>query len=132
MINKQLFLFIIAGGAAALANFGSRICLGWIMNYIPSIIAAYFIGMATAFFLNRIFVFKDADTALREQAFWFLLVNLIAVLQTIFISLLLANWLFPIIDMKFYPETVAHAIAVIVPVITSYLGHKHLSFRKKR
>lgn len=131
MINRQFVLFLVVGGVAALANFGSRIGLNVLMPYVPSIVLAYCIGMATAFVLNRLFVFKDAQNRLGHQAMWFILVNLAAVLQTIAISLLLARWLLPAIGWAFHPETVAHAVGVVVPVVTSYLGHKHLSFRNR-
>lgn len=111
-------------------NFGSRIYLEKIISYVPSIIIAYCIGMITAFVLNRIFVFRETDNSLEKQIFWFLAINIIALLQTVFISLILADWLFPFIGITFYPKTTAHAVGVIVPVITSYFGHKHLSFRK--
>ena len=131
LLNRQFLSFLVAGGVAALANFGSRIALGQIMAYVPSIVLAYLIGMATAFVLNRMLVFKDAGDALGQQALWFVLVNLAAVVQTVLISLLLARWLFPVSGMSFHPETLAHAVGVAVPVVTSYFGHKHLSFRKR-
>lgn len=129
LLNRQFLAFLVAGGVAALANFGSRIALGQVMPYVPSIVVAYCIGMATAFALNRLFVFTRAGGGLSRQAFWFVLVNLAAVAQTVLISLLLARWLFPLVGMDFHPETLAHAVGVVVPVLTSYLGHKHLSFR---
>lgn len=131
MINRQFILFLAVGGVAALANFGSRIGLNTLVPYVPSIILAYCIGMATAFILNRLFVFRTARNRLRHQAMWFTLVNLAAIVQTVAISVLLARWLFPLIGWDFHPETIAHAVGVAVPVVTSYFGHKHLSFRSR-
>lgn len=131
MINRQFILFLTVGGVAAVANFGSRIGLNTLVPYVPSIILAYCIGMATAFILNRLFVFRAARNRLRHQAMWFTLVNLAAIVQTVAISVLLARWLFPLIGWDFHPETVAHAVGVAVPVVTSYFGHKHLSFRSR-
>lgn len=129
MLDRQFLAFLVAGGVAAAANFGSRIALGTMIPYVPSIILAYCVGMATAFALNRIFVFREPSRPLSRQALWFIAVNLAAVAQTILISLALARWLFPIIRMDFHPETFAHAIGVGVPVVSSYFGHKYLSFR---
>lgn len=129
LLNRQFLGFLLAGGLAAAANFGSRIALGTVMPYVPSIILAYCIGMVTAFVLNRLFVFTRSTNSVSRQAFWFVLVNLAAVLQTVLISLLLARWLFPAMGMDFHPETLAHAVGVAVPVVTSYFGHKHFSFR---
>lgn len=124
-------LFVIAGGLAAVANFGSRILLGEVMPYAASIVVAYCIGMATAFALNRLFVFTAATNPMQQQVTWFVLVNIAAVLQTLLISLLFARLVFPWIGMDFHPETAAHAIGVVVPVFSSYIGHKHLTFRDR-
>lgn len=129
MIPAQLLRFILAGGTAAAANFGSRIVLSLWLPYPAAIIAAYLVGMLTAFLLNRAFVFTRAENSLGSQVSWFVAINLAAVAQTLLISLLLARMLFPATGMDFHPETLAHAIGVAVPVITSYLGHRRFTFR---
>lgn len=126
---KQIAMFLFAGGLAALANIFSRMVLSTFMPYVPAIIIAYCFGMMTAFVLNRLFVFKNSTNAFREQALWFLIVNLAAVAQTIAISLILARWLLPALGIEWQKESIAHVAGVLVPVGTSYLGHKHLSFR---
>ena len=35
------------------------------------------------------------------------------------------------VGFEFYPEAVAHAIGVVFPVFTSFIGHKYFSFRGK-
>ncbi len=129
MISGRFMKFVIAGGLAALANFSSRILLSTLFPYVVAIILAYGIGMVTAFILVRLFVFERSDNPLHHQAFWFTLVNFAAVLQTIGISLLFAHLIFPHLGFAWHSETVAHGIGVIFPVFTSYLGHKHWSFR---
>lgn len=126
---KRFALFIVAGGIAALANFGSRIALSEVIPYVPAIMVAYCIGMTTAFVLNRAFVFTSASNSIAHQATWFVLVNVAAVTQTVLVSLLFARVLFPRMGVTFHSETIAHAIGVVLPVFTSYLGHKHFSFR---
>lgn len=121
--------FLAAGGLAAGVNFGSRIALDMAFPYVASIVLAYLLGMTTAFLLNRAFVFQDTSGTVGRQASWFVVVNAAAVLQTIAISLLLARIVFPAVGMTYAPETIAHAVGIIVPVFTSYLGHKHFSFR---
>lgn len=121
--------FLAAGGIAAAANFGSRIALSEVLPYAVSIVLAYCIGMVTAFALNRLFVFSESSNPLSSQMKWFALVNLAAVAQTLLLSLLFARVIFPYVGMGFHPETIAHAIGVIVPVLTSYIGHRKLSFR---
>lgn len=128
-MTRQFLKFLIAGGIAAVTNFGSRIALSQWMHYVPAIIVAYLIGMVTAFMLNRVFVFEGHTNSLRNQAGWFTLVNLAAVLQTLVISVALARYVFPALGLLEHTETIAHAIGVMVPVMTSYIGHKYLSFR---
>lgn len=129
MKRKQFLYFVLTGGIAAAVNFGSRIVLNHWMSYATAITVAYLIGMLTAFVLNRLFVFKETTNPLHHQAFWFTVVNLAAVLQTLLVSLSLARLLFPAIHFQWHPDTVAHAFGVAFPVLTSYVGHKHLSFR---
>nr|WP_045761348.1 GtrA family protein [Xanthomonas albilineans] len=128
MPSKQFVLFLIAGGLAAAVNFGSRIVLSHWLHYVPAIFIAYCFGMITAFLLNRFFVFSNAGNRLYQQIIWFVAINSIAVAQTILVSLLLAHHLLPAMQVEFHNETIAHAIGVAIPVITSYIGHKHLSF----
>ncbi len=128
MKSVQFLKFLVAGGTAALANFASRICLSHWMPYVPAIVVAYLVGMLTAFALNRAFVFRSAASPLHHQAWWFTVVNLAAVAQTAVISVLLARYVLPPLGIG-QAETIAHAVGVAVPVATSYIGHKHLTFR---
>ena len=129
MMSGTFPRFVVAGGVAALANMGSRYLLGFVMPYVPSILIAYLIGMLTAFLLNRGFVFQGAGNSLQQQVFWFVAVNVAALAQTLLVSLALSDWLLPLIGWNHQPETVAHVIGVVVPVFTSYIGHRRLTFR---
>lgn len=128
-MSQRFLKFLIVSGVAAAANIGSRVVFNVWMGYVPAILLAFCVGLTTAFVLNRIFVFKETVNPLHRQAFWFTVVNLAAVVQTLVVSLLLARWLFPFIGFDWHGETVAHAFGVAVPVLTSFVGHKHLSFR---
>lgn len=130
MISRRFAKFLMAGGVAAVANFGSRIILSHWVSYVPAIILAYMIGMTTAFVLNRFFVFNAASNSLRSQVWWFTMVNIAAALQTVLISVVLADYVFPAAGLVAHRETIAHAFGVVTPTITSYIGHKHLSFRR--
>jgi len=55
-------------------------------------------------------------------------VNIAALAQTLLVSLALSGWILPWVGWRWQPESVAHVIGVIVPVFTSYLGHKRWSF----
>lgn len=130
-MKRQVVLFLVAGGIAAAANFGSRVLLSQVLTYVPAIIIAYIIGMITAFLLNRAFVFKNPVNSVGTQAAWFIVINLFAVAQTVLISLLLTHWLSVWLTSREIAETIAHAVGVVFPVFTSFAGHKYLSFRAK-
>jgi len=130
-MNRQFVYFVLTGGLAACVNFFSRILLSIWLPYSSAIIVAYLFGMTTAFVLNKLLVFRDANNALHHQVFWFCIVNLAAVLQTLAVSLLLVDIAFPRLGFRWHPETVAHGIGVLVPVVVSFLGHKHLTFRTR-
>ena len=131
-MSRQFLIFVITGGLAAAVNFGSRIAYNQWMSFSSAVVLAYLTGMITAFVLARVFVFTDSGQTMQRSVVWFVLVNLIAVLQTWAISMLLAFYLLPMMGVaRFIPE-IAHAVGVTVPVFTSYLGHKHWSFKSAR
>ena len=130
MIFNEFLQFLLAGGIAALVNFFSRIILNQYFSFSTSIIIAYILGMITAFLLMRFFVFKSSSTSFQKSSTYFLVVNLLALLQTWLISLFLFYAILPKLDIFFYSKEISHAIGVLFPVITSYYGHKYLSFRR--
>jgi putative flippase GtrA len=123
------FRFVLAGMIAALANFAARIALSVFLPYSIAIVIAFLIGLGVAFVLNRKFVFEGASSRLRQQLFWFVVVNLIGLAQTLAVSLFLARVLLPLLSVTSYPEEIAHATGIVVPIFTSYLGHKYWTFR---
>ena len=128
-MTRQFLRFLVAGGVAALANIGSRIAFSTFMDLAPAVVAAYCVGMAVAFLLMRSQVFPPSQAPLARQAAIFVAVNLAAVLQTLVVTLVLARWALPAMGLTHAVEEVAHIVGVCVPVVTSYFGHKHFSFR---
>ena len=121
--------FVLAGGVAAAVNFASRIALSLVLPYAAAVALAYFFGMATAFVLNRRFVFTGSTNPLHQQAMWFVTVNLVALLQTLGVSVLLADFVLPHAGLTWHAEELAHAVGIVTPILTSYLGHRHYTFR---
>ncbi len=130
--SKEFVKFMLVGISAAGVNFGSRILLNYKFSYSWSIILAYILGMIVAFILNKWLVFETSSHRTTRQAIMFILVNLIAVLQTYVISLLLVNWLFPLLNFQWHTHEVAHFIGISVPIVTSYIGHKYVTFKPER
>lgn len=127
--SKEFLKFLLVGGVAAVANFLSRILFSFYTNLIISITFAYLTGMIIAYCLNKFFVFKESAQPLRNSISFFILVNLVAIAQTFFITLGFKFYILPMFDLKWHVNEIAHAIGVCFPVFTSYLGHKYLSFR---
>jgi putative flippase GtrA len=92
-------------------------------------VLAYLTGMVTAFFLAKWLVFKQSQQSIGRSVVMFAAVNVFAVLQTWLISMGLTMYVLPSMDVTNFVPEIAHAVGVVVPVFTSYLGHKHFSFR---
>jgi putative flippase GtrA len=129
VLTPQFVRFLAAGGVAAAANFGSRFLYSLALAYEYAIVAAYITGMTVAFVLMRGHVFNADRGKPGKQIVWFVGVNLLAVAQTLVISLALARWALPLLGIERHAETIAHLFGVLVPVVTSYFGHKLLTFK---
>lgn len=129
MLTPQFVRFLVAGGIAAAANFGSRFVFSHWLVYGVSILLAYLVGMTVAFVLMRQHVFTTSKGLLSSQISKFAAVNLLAVVQTLVISLVLARWVLPALGLIDHVEAVAHLAGVLVPVVTSYYGHRLLTFK---
>lgn len=122
-------MFLITGGIAALINFGSRVIYNIFVNFSYAIILAYLTGMVTAFILVKKYVFNQSIQKLHKSIMFFSLVNIVALAQTWLISMSLAYYLLPHFGIVDYVMEISHAVGIAVPVFTSYLGHKYLSFK---
>lgn len=129
--RREFLLFLITGGVAALVNVVSRVGFSQLLRFELAVLLAYGVGMLTAYVLARKFVFLQSRTSVRRSFAAFALVNLFAVLQTWLVSVGLRNWLLPLLGIVVLRDLIAHGIGVAVPVLSSYFGHKHISFRQR-
>ena len=128
-MTRRFLRFLVAGAIAAAANVVSRIAFSHVMPLAPAVVLAYCAGMLVAFLLMRAHVFEPSASRVSRQVGFFIGVNVAAVLQTLAVTLVLARWVLPAMGVKQAVDTIAHVVGVCVPIATSYLGHKHLSFR---
>ena len=128
-MSRQFAVFLLTGGTAAAVNFFTRIAYNHVMPFSAAVMCAYVTGMVTAFVLNRTFVFRASTRAVHHAAGFFVLVNLVAIAQTWGVSMLMLHWVLPALGVVRHAPELAHAVGIVVPVFTSYLGHKHLSFK---
>ena len=129
-LRNQFTLFILAGSIAALINIISRIILTIFLNFQFSVFISYLIGMVTAFLLQRKYVFKSSKKSYKKSFAAFSLVNLVALFQVWLVSLLIKVWLVNFISSITIVEFIAHCFGVVIPVFTSYFGHKYITFGK--
>ncbi|PCE25223.1 hypothetical protein BWP39_11910 [Paraburkholderia acidicola] len=128
-VSTNFLLFLLTGGFAAAVNWGSRIVYNVWMPFTAAIVVAYITGMITAFVLVKLFVFTKSTQSTGRSIFFFSLVNLVAVAQTWVVSVGLAYYVFPSIGFNWHTRDIAHLFGVVVPVFTSYVGHKRWSFK---
>jgi putative flippase GtrA len=128
-MSRQFMVFLLTGGTAAAINFGSRIVYSQWLDFSSAVNLAYVTGMVTAFILARLFVFKSSRQSIPRSVIFFVLVNLVAVIQTWVFSMGLAYYLLPYLGITLFAHEIAHAVGVAVPIFTSYIGHKRWSFR---
>jgi putative flippase GtrA len=128
LLGSPFGRFLVAGGIAAAANYGSRFAFSLWLAYAWAIVCAYIVGMIVAFVLMRTLVFDARDGRLGPQMAKFTAVNLFAVLQTLVISIALVRWVFGPLEVP-HAQAIAHLIGVLFPIGTSYIGHKLVTFR---
>jgi putative flippase GtrA len=126
---KRFVAYILAGGAAATLNWSSRFLFSIWFSYAVSIVLAFFVGLSSGFILMRWLVFDGAGKPAVPQAGMYVLVNAFALIQTLAVSLILAKWVIPAVGYSANPEGPAHLVGVVVPAVTSYFGHKYLTFK---
>jgi putative flippase GtrA len=125
--------FFMASGVAAGVNFFSRILFSLLFSYPMAIFFAFWMGLTTAFVLNRRFVFKNhSSNSTRKQFGYFLIINLLALLQTMFISLAFAWYILPALEIEKAVNEIAHFLGVSFPIFTSFIGHKYISFKPSK
>lgn len=129
-LSRQFLVFLMTGGFAALVNFCSRMLYNQWMSFSSAVVLAYLTGMVTAYVLARQFVFKGSQQALSRSMMYFVLVNLLAIVQTWLVSMLMLFQLLPAAGTTRFAPEIAHAVGIVVPVFTSFLGHKYGSFRQ--
>ncbi len=126
--TAEFFRFLIVGGSAAVIHWLSRYYLSIHFPFSTAVLMAYGVGIATAFVLNRAFVFPLANKPLKVQAGYFIAVNLAFLPVVWAASIGLSEWILPALGVHHYHEGVAHGIAITLPVFGAFLLHKFKTF----
>lgn len=127
--HSQFVRFLVAGSFAAAMNFGSRFLYSLFWSFEIAVLLAFVTGLTTGYLLTRFFVFaRSRHSAVREMLLFFT-VNMVALAQTWLVSIYLAEFLIEASLRDDFAYALAHFIGICVPLVTSYFGHKYLTFR---
>lgn len=126
--STQFLRFFCSALAAAVVNFVARLLLDPYLGYNKAIVVSYLIGTVFAFFLYQHEVFGKGEKPLWQEIGLFVFVTLAAIAQTLIVSVLLADHAFPAVGWHWHSRELAHVIGMGVPMFSSFLGHKYLTF----
>ena len=71
--NKEFILFILTGGLSATINLSSRIIISNFLIFEISVLISYLIGMITAYYLAKKYVFLNSKNHTRNPYQYLLL-----------------------------------------------------------
>ncbi len=128
-LSRQFAGFLLVGGFAALLHWLVRILLSLVMSYPWAVALAYGVGMATAFLLNSRYVFPQSDKPVEKQARDFIVINT-AFFPVVWVVSLQLNRLLLDFGVERYSEEIAHALAISLPVLGTFLLYKFIAFRE--
>jgi putative flippase GtrA len=127
--SRQFGRFLLAGGIATLLHWLSRFLFNLFMSYGAAIVAAYAVGMAVAFVLNKRYVFPYSRRPLATEMSFFVLFNVAAFPFVWVVAYVLGELVFP----GFLPRQIAlalgHGCGVVLPVLVNFVLHKSITFR---
>lgn len=135
LLNYRIVRFLLAGGMAAVCNFGSRFFYSIFVDFSTAVVLAFLTGLTVAYLLTKFLVFTNSGNSVAHEMAWFVAINLFALAQTWGLSVYLAQLLpqyafFQGAAGPQWSEAIAHGAGVILPVFTSYVGHRYLTFRE--
>lgn len=126
---RQFVRFLLCGGLAAGLNWASRFLFSIWLPFEYAVMAAFFVGLISGYLLMRLYVFETKQEAGLLQISKYVAVNMLALVQTLIISVVLLRWVLPALGVFNQADAIAHLIGVLTPVVTSYFGHKFITFR---
>jgi putative flippase GtrA len=101
------------------------------MSFGIAVLAAYAIGMIVAFALNRAFIFPNANAPIEIQIRRFIFINLSSI-PLVWGGALAFVELLRSYGLKTYVEELAHALALALPILGTFLLYKYFAFKEQR
>jgi putative flippase GtrA len=126
---RQFVKFLLCGGLAAGLNWASRFLFSIWLPFEYAVVAAFFVGLSSGYILMRLYVFETKQTPVLLQISKYVAINVMALIQTLIISVVVLRWVLPVVGISNHADALAHLVGVLAPVVTSYFGHKRITFR---
>lgn len=130
-LTWQFVGFLAVGGLAALLHWLARIGFSQWLPFALAVTCAYGVGMAVAFVLNGLFVFPNSERARHLQVRDFVLVNL-AFFPVVWLAAVKINECLLALGFTWHHEALAHALAIPLPMLATFLIYKFFAFRETR
>jgi putative flippase GtrA len=127
-LTRQFLGFVAVGGTAALLHWLARIALSHWLPFSLAVVMAYAVGMLVAFLLNSFFVFQRSTRPRRRQARDFIIINL-ASFPVVWLASIMLERALRMFGMVHYTEALAHAIAISLPMLATFLIYKFYAFK---
>jgi putative flippase GtrA len=128
-LSPQFGKFLLVGGLAAFLQWASRFVFDIWMDFSLAVLAAYAVGLSSAYVLNAIFVFPDSQKSRRAEIAWFAGVNLAALPVVWGISMLFGAVLLPHVMGRELAKALGNAVGILSPVAINFLLHKRFTFQ---
>jgi putative flippase GtrA len=120
--------FVVVGLLSTICNLASRYLFELFGPFELALIGANAVGVITAFFMNRWFVFQSRSEAVFAEGTRFLLVNLVGIALAWVVAVVLYRVLFPAWGIAWHADLLAHAIGIAAPVLPNYFAHRCWTF----
>jgi putative flippase GtrA len=127
-LSEQFARFVAVGITAALANWLTRFWLSQSVSFEVAVALAYIVGMSVAYALNRVFVFPGSNRPIARQGSEFVVVNLLF-LPVVWTIAVLFRWGLGHMGLDNFADGIAHALALAVPMLATFLIYKFKTFR---
>ena len=129
--HGQFVKFVAAAGASVPVNLAARVLFSRAVPYEVAVLLSHVVGMLTAYSLTRLFVFAASGRSVPSELGRFALVNLVSAALTWVVSVGLLRLVFPRVGFETQPELVAHVVGLGVASVSSFIGHRQFSFRRR-
>ncbi len=128
-ISWQFLKFLAVGGAAALLHWLARFGFDVFLDFGPSVVLAYGVGILIAFVLNRVLVFPKSVRPVRQEIVIFTFVNIASFPLVVAISVLMGIYVLPNFFDTDVAKAIGHGLGVLSPVLVNFAAHKLITFK---